>query len=189
LYHDKLPDSFITHSTWVQDRATIRSWLLRSLLNPSGIWGSGLDTLLTALRTVMQNSAGGFPAVALERETSSRGKELTFSEPELEFLLDVSYRDYRTDVSYRDYRTFLLLSLLYPFVDLKNHFYVDHVFPKTILLPCTFDPNIGLVHSPAVIYRALARSKRLIQPRNILEYPAIEWRGPSRRRAPPSFLK
>ncbi len=53
-----------------------------------------------------------------------RGKDLTFSEPEVELLLDVSYPDYRT---------FLLLSLLYSFIDLKNHFHVDHVFPKARL--------------------------------------------------------
>lgn len=126
LYHTQAPDNFVTHSTWAQDRDKIRFWLLRSLLKPSGIWGSGLDTLLTALRTVIQNNDGGFPAEALEREMGSRGKELAFSEPELEFLLDVSYPDYRT---------FLLLSLLYPFVDLKNHFHVDHVFPKAMLTP------------------------------------------------------
>lgn len=126
LYHAQAPDNFVTHSTWAQDRDKIRFWLLRSLLKPSGIWGSGLDTLLTALRTVIQNNDGSFPAEALEREMASRGKELAFSEPELEFLLDVSYPDYRT---------FLLLSLLYPFVDLKNHFHVDHVFPKAMLTP------------------------------------------------------
>jgi hypothetical protein len=42
------------------------------------------------------------------------------------------------------------------------------------ILPCTFDPHIGLVHSPAGTYRALVGSKLLIQRRNILEHPAIE---------------
>lgn len=125
LYRIKAPNNFVTHSTWAQDRTGIRSWLLRSLLKPSGIWGSGLDTFLTALRTVIQSSQGvSFPVVALEREMKLRGKELAFSEPEVDFLLDVSYPDYRT---------FLLLSLLYPFVDLRNHFHVDHVFPKSML--------------------------------------------------------
>lgn len=125
LYHTQAPDNFITHSSRAVDRALIRSWLLRSLLKPSGIWGSGLDTLLTALRVAIQGGQGSvFPASALEQEMKGRGKDLTFSEPEVELLLDVSYPDYRT---------FLLLSLLYSFIDLKNHFHVDHVFPKARL--------------------------------------------------------
>ncbi len=125
LYRSNAPDNFATHSSRASDRSSIRDWLLRSLLKPSGIWGSGLDTLLTALRTVLQKSAQPiFPAAALEEEMRGRGKELSFSEPEVELLLDTAYPDYRT---------FLLLSLLYPFIDLKNHFHVDHVFPKAKL--------------------------------------------------------
>ena len=33
------------------------------------------------------------------------------------------------DVEYGDKRMFALLSLLFPFVDLRNQFHVDHVFP------------------------------------------------------------
>lgn len=125
LYHSKAQGSYTTKSTTAPDRAAIRSWLLRSLLKPSGIWGSGLDTLLTALRGVVQNSqSSGFPIAELENEMRGRGKSLAFSEPEIDLLLDTSYPDYKT---------FLLLSLLYPFVDLKNHFHVDHVFPKAKL--------------------------------------------------------
>ena len=35
------------------------------------------------------------------------------------------------DMRYRDRLTFALLSLLFPFVDLRNQFHVDHVFPAT----------------------------------------------------------
>ena len=40
----------------------IRIWLIRSLLKSSGIWDSGLDTLLTLLRDVIRNSHDVFPA-------------------------------------------------------------------------------------------------------------------------------
>ena len=121
------PENFVTHGSRAADKAAIRSWLVRSLLKTSGIWGSGLDTLLTALRGVIRSSGGGaFPAAALEEEMKARSKGLEFTEAEVEFLLDVSYPDYRT---------FLLLSFLYPFVDLKNHFHVDLVFPRSMLTP------------------------------------------------------
>ena len=119
------PGNFVTHGSCAVDRAAIRLWLVRSLVKPSGIWGSALDTLLTALRGVIRASPDEtFPAKALEAEMKARGKSLEFSEAEVDFLLDTSYPDYRT---------FLLLSFLYPFVDLKNHFHVDHVFPKFML--------------------------------------------------------
>ena len=51
---------------------------------------------------------------------SKRGKQLTFSDDELYELLDMSYGDKRA---------FLLLSMLFPHVDLNNQFHVDHVFP------------------------------------------------------------
>lgn len=121
------PDNFTTHGSRTADREAIRSWLVRSLFKPSGIWGSALDTLLTALRGVIRSSGGqAFPVAALEAEMEARGKGLSFTEAEVEFLLDVSYPDHRT---------FLLLSFLYPFVDLKNHFHVDHVFPRSMLTP------------------------------------------------------
>lgn len=31
---------------------------------------------------------------------------------------------------YGDKRVFALLSVLFPFVDLRNHFHIDHVFPQ-----------------------------------------------------------
>jgi hypothetical protein len=51
---------------------------------------------------------------------SQRGKSLTFEPAEIEDLLHLEYGDKRT---------FPLLSLLFPFVDLRNQFHVDHVYP------------------------------------------------------------
>ena len=54
LFEKQAPDNYVTHSQYQVDRQTIRGWLIRSLLKASGIWGSGLDTLLTALRKTIQ---------------------------------------------------------------------------------------------------------------------------------------
>lgn len=105
------------------DREEIRGWLIRSLLKASGIWGSGLDTLLTALReTVQSSSARGFPATELRQVMTQRGKSLTFEPAEIEDMLHMEYGDKRM---------FALLSLLFPFVDLRNQFHIDHVFPTS----------------------------------------------------------
>ena len=120
LYRRDTPKRFLSHATYRQDRDAIRSWLTRSLLK-RGIWGSGLDSLLTALRSVIDTHGGeAFPTSQLEAAMRVRGKSLTFEEEELEHL--VESKD----------RTFTLLTLLFPFVDLQNNkFHIDHVFPKS----------------------------------------------------------
>ena len=120
LYRRDTPAGFLSHAAYRQDRDAIRSWLIRSLLK-RGIWGSGLDSLLTALRSVIDTHGGeAFPSARLEAAMRARGKSLTFEEEEIEDL--VESKD----------RSFALLSLLYPFVDLQNNkFHIDHVFPKS----------------------------------------------------------
>ena len=128
LYHKDFSDQYRTHNSYDSDRTLIKGWLFRSLLKPSGIWGSGLDSLLTALRTVIKSSAAadGFPIEALSQAMRQRGKSLTFEQEEIEELASMKYGDKRV---------FLLLSLLYPFVDLRNQFHIDHVFPRSQFKP------------------------------------------------------
>jgi hypothetical protein len=121
LYLREVPDNYVTHGQFASDREAIRQWLVRSLLKASGIWGSGLDTLLTALRDVIKaNNQQPFPAGSLEREMEARGKSLTFAAAEIEDILSMTYGDKRL---------FALLSLIFPFVDLRNQFHIDHIFP------------------------------------------------------------
>ncbi len=121
LFHRKAPSNYVLSNQFTDDRSTIHSWLTRSLLKASGIWGSGLDTLLTALREVIQQKGeAAFPAKELEQVMDSRGKSLSFSAAEVEDMLSIQYGDKRM---------FALLSILFPFVNLRNQFHMDHVFP------------------------------------------------------------
>lgn len=116
-----VPDNYVTHTQFASDREAIRGWLIRSLLKASGIWGSGLDTLLTALReAIQQKELAAFPKEELRRAMDMRGKTLVFETAEIEDMLHMEYGDKRM---------FALLSLLFPFVDLRNQFHMDHVFP------------------------------------------------------------
>lgn len=118
-----LDDGYLTRSEYAKDREALRKWLIRSLLKSSGIWGSGLDTLLTALREEIQKSGGnGFPSSEIEKLMAARGKALTFSTEEIEELCELGYGDKAT---------FALLSLLFPGFDFSQHFHVDHIFPKS----------------------------------------------------------
>ena len=120
LYRAAAPDGFVSRVEYKMDRETIRQWLVRSLVK-RGVWASGQDSLLTALRTVIEKHGGEkFPSMRLEEVMRGRGKSLTFEEEELQDLVESKSR------------AFALLSLLYPFVDFQsNKFHVDHVFPKS----------------------------------------------------------
>jgi hypothetical protein len=122
LYLRKPGSGYLTHTKHRRDRDALREWLIRSLLK-SGIWGSGLDTLLTELRKVIaKHGQDGFPAEKLKAAMARRGKSLSFTAEEVEGLVIMRYSDKRL---------FPLLALLFPAVDLTNNYHVDHVFPKS----------------------------------------------------------
>jgi hypothetical protein len=120
----QLDGHYITKGSFAADRAAIRTWLTRSLLKASGIWGSGLDTLLTVMReAIAGHGSDSFPAERLQEVMAKRGKSLLFGDEEIDELVEMRYGDKRL---------FALLTLLFPFVDVTNHhFHIDHVFPRS----------------------------------------------------------
>lgn len=122
LYHRKLTSSYLARSEYAVDRDNIRYWLTRSLLKASGIWGSGLDTLLTALRAdIKQFGSDSFPIAKIEATMMQRGKSLRFDPEEIYELAQLDYGNPRT---------FALLTLLFLGFDFSRHFHVDHIYPK-----------------------------------------------------------
>ena len=140
LYKKGAPKDFETSDHYLKDRRIIRGWLIRSILKESGIWGSGLDTLLTALREEIRKSDGSeFPAAELRRVMVQRGKTLTFGEEEIEDLADMRVGDGRM---------FALLTMLFPDLGSLGGSDIDHVFPKARFTPrrlaeaCVSDEDI-----------------------------------------------
>lgn len=116
------PANFESSDAYVNERRAIRGWLTRSILKP-GIWGSGLDTLLTALREVIRNADGKeFPVAELRRIMAQRGKSLEFGEEEIEELVDMHSGDQRL---------FALLTILFPNIGARGGSDIDHVFPRS----------------------------------------------------------
>ena len=127
LHKKGAPRDFETSDHYLTDRKLIRGWLTRSILKESGIWGSGLDTLLTALREVIRTSDGSeFPAAELRRVMAQRGKTLDFVEEEIEDLADMRLGDRRM---------FPLLTMLFPHLESRDGSDIDHVFPKSRFTP------------------------------------------------------
>ena len=123
LYQKGAPGDFETSDHYREERQAIRGWLTRSILKESGIWGSGLDTLLTALRQVIRDhDANGFPAAELRRVMAGRGKSLDFVEEEIDDLADMGVGDRRI---------FPLLTMLFPHLESRSGTDVDHIFPRS----------------------------------------------------------
>jgi hypothetical protein len=122
LHRRNLTDSYLHSTTDASDRLSVQIWVTRSLIK-RGVWGSGLDTLLTRLRrTLDDHGQNGFPVADLERDMTALGKPLTFDPTEIDELLEMRYGGQRT---------FAVLSLLYPGLDLTKEFHEDHVFAKS----------------------------------------------------------
>lgn len=124
LHQRNLGEDYRTAVRYQSDRALLRSFVLRSSVQP-GVWGSGLDTLLRELRGAV-DAAGqdGFPLAEIEQRMAARGKPLTLTEALLDDLLDLRYGQKRA---------FAFLALLFPHVDTRNVHHIDHIFPKALL--------------------------------------------------------
>lgn len=124
VHHRGLTHAYREAPGEASDRRALRDWILRSLVIP-GVWGSGLDSLLTALReTITRHGSTGFPLQEIERVMASRGKTLAVTPELVDSLLD---RQYGEPV------TFALLAMLFPHVNTRNIHHVDHVFPTARL--------------------------------------------------------
>lgn len=124
LHHRGLGDSYLTSGAENEDRERIRDWVVRALLMP-GVFGSGLDTLLSRLRRAIdEHGSNQFPSAAIEDQMAAMGKSLRFEPQTIEDLLDTQYQ--QADV-------FALLSILYPTVDPAHVLHIDHVFPRAKL--------------------------------------------------------
>lgn len=111
-----------------EDRAALRSWVLRSLI-ARGVWGSGLDTLLRDLRDIIRTEGEkAFPLAPIERAMARRGKSLDVNDALIEDILGLAYGGGRT---------WAVLATLFDHVDTRMQYHVDHIFPKAQLDPRT----------------------------------------------------
>jgi uncharacterized protein with ParB-like and HNH nuclease domain len=108
-------------SRFSEDRNRIKRWLTLSLLKR--VFGGQPDTVLRPVREVIRNSASqSFPLEAIIEEFKGTNKSLVFSDDDVENLLLYKYGE-----GY----TFSTLALLYPTLDFRNKFHVDHIFPRS----------------------------------------------------------
>lgn len=120
----KLTDSYVKKNADYPDREKLRAFVVRSLLKGS-FWTGAVDSILLELRKLLSRpNLDAFPFEDIRKAMQKLKKPLSFSADEIDALLGSRYGRRSTS---------LVLSLLYPGIELGAGYHQDHVFPKVML--------------------------------------------------------
>lgn len=117
-----LPHNFVQSSkNYKDDRKKAHKWLILSLLKR--VFSGHPDNVLRPVREIISEHNSSFPLDKIIEKFRGGEKSLVFSDDEIENLFR-----YRYGQSY----TFSALALLYPSLDFRNKFHLDHIYPKSL---------------------------------------------------------
>lgn len=114
------PANFVTSSVYTEDRKLIKKWFIASLLNR--VFSFMPDGLLKPVRTIIDNNHGQFPYDKIADYFRGTNRDILFTDDSIDNLLWTKYGT--GDL-------LIVLSVLYPWADLKNNFHIDHIYPKS----------------------------------------------------------
>ena len=120
LLKKEIPANFVQSSRYQEDREKIQKWLTLSLLKRA--FSGTPDNVLRPIRQVIDKNRETFPLYEIVDEFRGKPKSITFNDDEIQTLFDYKYGS-----AY----TFSTLALLYPTLDFRNKFHLDHIFPKS----------------------------------------------------------
>jgi hypothetical protein len=124
LFQRGCPSGFADAALYRHDRDSIQRWLNVVLLKRT--FGGVPDNVLRPMRDIIRQCHTSFPSEEIAAALESTPYALTFRTGELEGLLDQQYGGPYT---------FPLLAMLYPSLDYRNKFHLDHIHPKSHFTP------------------------------------------------------
>jgi len=116
----ELTENIIHSMKTTNERRKIQKWIIISLLKKA--FGGQTDNVLRAIRRAINNQSQSFPVEEIARKFRGTTKAIEFNEEEIENMFFFRYGQ-----SY----TFSTLAILYPTLDFKNVFHIDHIYPKS----------------------------------------------------------
>lgn len=116
-----LPTNYVQLSSYEDDRQLVQKWLILALLKRA--FSGQPDNVLRPLRKIIQNNHDNFPLNTIIDEFKGGPKSFTFTDDEISNLLTYQYGQKHT---------FSVLTLLYPTLDFRNKFHLDHIFAKSL---------------------------------------------------------
>ena len=119
IYSIGTPTNFVDSSKYADDRIKIKKWFISSLLRK--VFSFMPDGVLKPIRDIIDSDQGSFPLQQIIRHFKGTNRDITFNEESIDNLLWTKYGNGNL---------LLILSILYPWADLKNNFHIDHIYPK-----------------------------------------------------------
>ena len=116
-----LPANYVQSSIYKDDRNLVHKWLILALLKR--VFSGQPDNVLRPLRKIIANNHDNFPLGTIIEEFKGSTKSFTFTDDEISNLLTYQYGQKHT---------FSVLALLYPTLDFRNKFHLDHIFAKSL---------------------------------------------------------
>lgn len=121
LKHIGLPDNFETSTYKSLDRIKIKKWFTTSLLKR--VFSFMPDGVLKPIRDIIkENKLNEFPLDEIINRFKGTNRTLIFTDEDINNLMYSKY-------GHGD--TLVIMSILYPWADLRNNFHVDHIHPKS----------------------------------------------------------
>ncbi|MCK9450600.1 MAG: DUF262 domain-containing protein [Bacteroidales bacterium] len=113
-------DNYITSSKNLEEKTKIKKWLILTLIKRA--FSGQPDNILRPIRKILQENTNSFPIDKIIDNFRGTNKSLIFSDEDIDNLLYYKYGQGFT---------FSVLSILYPSLDFRNLFHIDHIFPKS----------------------------------------------------------
>ncbi|APB97888.1 DUF262 domain-containing protein [Polynucleobacter asymbioticus] len=121
IHHKKLDRQSIKLDKFRVDKAKIKVWLAKSLINQA--FSGQSDTIISALRAEINKSIDGFPLDGIERALTEHKKSIAITLDDIDLFMEYEYGEKRTHN---------LLTILYPDLNFSTSNYdEDHIFPKS----------------------------------------------------------
>ena len=120
IYKNEFEDSILHSSDREEDRKTIKEWLARVLLK--GTFGGQPDNIYPKMRELINTNLGKFPLQETIAHYRGGRKSISFSEDDIESILDLQYGKPKT---------YCALTLLYPGLNYNFKYHQDHIHPQS----------------------------------------------------------
>lgn len=121
IFNNKIKNNIVTSSKYVEEKSSIKKWLVLSLIKRA--FSGQPDNVLRPLRKILKENCVTFPTEKIIDYFKGTNKTLIFSDEDIENLI---WHKYGQNF------TFSVLTLLYPQLDYRNQFHVDHIYPKSL---------------------------------------------------------
>ena len=115
------PKNYVEASKFRDDREIVRHWLVLSLVKR--VFGGVPDMVLRPIREILRKQNHSFPLDEITDKFKGPNKSMQVTEDDIENLLLSRYG--------QGY-TFSTLSLLYPTLDYRNKFHIDHICARSL---------------------------------------------------------